>query len=48
MGDPNFRGLSKMEEDPVITQRMRDIARSEMCKPVANQFEKCAYEAVSN
>merc|ERR1719468_1138878 len=24
---------------------MRDIARSEMCKPVANQFEKCAYEA---
>ena len=28
LGDPYYRELSKMEEDPMIPQRMRDITRS--------------------
>ena len=27
LGDPNYRELSRMEEDPMIPQRMRDITR---------------------
>ena len=31
LGDPNYRELSKMEEDPLIPQRMRDITRTQLC-----------------
>ena len=27
LGDPTYRELSRMEEDPMIPQRMRDITR---------------------
>ena len=31
LGDPNYRELSRMEEDPMIPQRMRDITRYSEC-----------------
>jgi len=43
-GDPNFRGMSKMEEDPLITQRMRDIARTQMCDSFASTYNQCGKE----
>lgn len=43
-GDPNFRGMSKMEEDPLVTQRMRDIARTQMCDSHASAYNKCGGE----
>lgn len=36
-----------MEEDPVIPQRMRDIARTQMCKPFADAMNKCGKEHVN-
>ena len=47
-GDPNFRGMSKMEEDPLVTQRMRDIARTQMCVPYAKAYDKCGGEQVND
>ncbi len=46
LGDPSYRGLSKMEEDPLITQRLRDNARTSLCKPHTDRFSKCAKERV--
>jgi len=46
LGDPNYRGLSKMENDPLITQRVRDTARTVMCKEQAAAMGHCAKEAV--
>lgn len=40
LGDPFYRGLSKMEEDPMIPQRMRDIGR-ELCPDVVKEFCDC-------
>ena len=40
-GDPTFRGMSKMEEDPLIPQRMRDIARTQMCDDFAHAYNMC-------
>merc|ERR1712111_165215 len=31
LGDPYYRGLTKMETDPMLPARMRDTARSELC-----------------
>ena len=41
LGDPFYRGLSKMEEDPVIPQRMRDIIRTVYCLPEKDAFNEC-------
>ena len=46
LGDPNFRGLSKMEEDPMIPQRMRDIARMQLCTEVVESLNKCGKDHV--
>lgn len=48
LGDPNFRGLTKMEEDPLIPQRMRDIARTTFCDDFSEAVNKCGSEAVSS
>ena len=40
MGDPYYRGLSKMETDPMITQRMRDISRT-LCKEAGDTLQEC-------
>ena len=42
LGDPTYRGLSKMEEDPLIPQRMRDTARTQLCTPEFNKFRECS------
>ena len=47
LGDPHFRGLSKMEEDPMVPQRMRDIARTQLCTAEVDTFSKCSRTAVS-
>ena len=47
MGDPNFRGLGKMEEDPLITNRIRDISRIHLCPEATDEFNKCAARYVS-
>ena len=31
LGDPNYRGLSKMEKDPLVTSRCKEIARMMVC-----------------
>lgn len=41
LGDPTFRGLSKMEEDPLIPQRMRDISQNNFCKAEWQKFDEC-------
>jgi hypothetical protein len=46
LGDPFYRGLTKMEEDPVITQRMRDVSRVTLCAQHVKEFEKCGKDAV--
>ena len=46
MGDPAYRGLSKMEADPLIPQRMRDIARTQLCTEYVREFEKCSKDTV--
>ena len=38
LGDPNYRELSKMEEDPLIPQRMRDITRTQLCVPEVEKY----------
>ena len=38
--------MSKMEEDPLVTQRMRDIARTQMCDSQASAYNKCGGEQV--
>ena len=40
LGDPNYRGLSKMETDPMITQRMRDISRT-LCTKYGDLLNEC-------
>jgi len=40
LGDPDYRGLSKMEEDPMITQRMRDISRT-LCTEYGDKLNEC-------
>ena len=45
-GDPTFRGMSKMEEDPLIPQRMRDIARTQMCDDFAHAYNMCGKDNV--
>ena len=42
LGDPNYRELSKMEEDPMIPQRMRDITRTQLCIPEVRAFSECS------
>ena len=37
-----------MEEDPLVTQRMRDIARTQMCDPHASAYNKCGGEQVND
>ena len=44
LGDPYYRELSKMEEDPMIPQRMRDITRSQLCRDVVAAFANCSKE----
>jgi len=44
LGDPHFRGLSKMEEDPLIPQRSRDITRTQICTREHEEFCKCSKE----
>jgi len=44
LGDPNYRGLSKMEEDPLIPQRMRDISRTQLCTSEYEEFCACSKE----
>ena len=39
------RELSKMEEDPLIPQRMRDITRTQLCRPEVRAFAECSKEA---
>ena len=36
------RELSKMEEDPMIPQRMRDISRTQLCIPEVRAFAECS------
>eukprot|EP00095_Tigriopus_kingsejongensis_P005857 maker-scaffold38_size502422-snap-gene-0.17 protein:Tk05857 transcript:maker-scaffold38_size502422-snap-gene-0.17-mRNA-1 annotation:"c3orf68 homolog" len=40
LGDPYYRKLSNMEQDPMITQRMRDIAR-ELCPIPVKAMNEC-------
>lgn len=42
LGDPTYRELSKMEEDPMIPQRMRDISRTQLCIPEVRAFAECS------
>ena len=42
LGDPNYRDLSKMEEDPMIPQRMRDITRTQLCRDLVREFSECS------
>ena len=42
LGDPTYRELSKMEEDPMIPQRMRDITRTQLCIPEVRAFSECS------
>jgi len=44
LGDPHYRDLSKMEEDPMIPQRMRDITRTQLCTKEYEDFCKCSKE----
>ena len=37
-----------MEEDPLVTQRMRDIARTQMCDSHASAYNKCGGEQVND
>ena len=37
-----------MEEDPLVTQRMRDIARPQMCDSHASAYNKCGGEQVND
>ena len=39
-----FRGLSKMEEDPMIPQRMRDTIRTQICTAEAAAINDCGKE----
>ena len=41
-----FRGLSKMEEDPMIPQRMRDTIRTQICTAEAAAINDCGKEMV--
>lgn len=42
LGDPSYREMSKMEEDPMIPQRMRDITRTQLCIPQVKEFADCS------
>merc|ERR1712032_918044 len=44
LGDPYYREMSKMEEDPMIPQRMRDTTRSQLCRDVVADFANCSKE----
>merc|ERR1711878_174789 len=44
LGDPNFRGLLKREQDPLITQRMRECATRELCKNFRLAVNDCGKE----
>ena len=37
-----------MEEDPLIPQRMRDIARTQMCDELASTYNLCGKAEVRN
>ena len=45
LGDPFYRGLTKMETDPMLPARMRDTARSELCTDVVKAFTECTQRA---
>ena len=45
LGDPYYRGLSKMENDPMLPARMRDTARSELCQESVREFSACTQKA---
>merc|ERR1711974_458886 len=45
LGDPYYRGLSKMENDPMLPARMRDTARSELCQESVREFSECTQKA---
>ena len=38
--------MTKMEEDPLIPQRMRDIARTQMCDEFASAYNLCGKDQV--
>eukprot|EP00088_Acartia_fossae_P064915 TRINITY_DN79962_c0_g1_i1.p1 TRINITY_DN79962_c0_g1~~TRINITY_DN79962_c0_g1_i1.p1 ORF type:complete len:204 (+),score=28.13 TRINITY_DN79962_c0_g1_i1:28-612(+) len=42
LGDPKYRDLSKMEEDPLLPQRMRDISRTQLCAREYEDFCNCS------
>jgi len=42
LGDSTYRGLSKMEEDPMLPQRMRDITRTQLCVEMVKDFSECS------
>jgi len=42
LGDPTYRELSKMEEDPLLPQRMRDITRTQICTKEVEEYSDCA------
>ena len=44
LGDPFYRDLSRMEEDPMIPQRMRDITRTQLCRDEVRAFADCSKE----
>eukprot|EP00088_Acartia_fossae_P030702 TRINITY_DN3169_c1_g1_i1.p1 TRINITY_DN3169_c1_g1~~TRINITY_DN3169_c1_g1_i1.p1 ORF type:complete len:195 (-),score=30.28 TRINITY_DN3169_c1_g1_i1:169-753(-) len=45
LGDPTYRELSKMEEDPMIPQRMRDISRTQLCTSEFREFCQCSKDS---
>jgi len=45
LGDPYYRGLTKMETDPMLPARMRDTARSELCTESVRSFSECTQKA---
>ena len=47
LGDPNYRGLTKMETDPMIPQRMRDEARTSLCTEAHKAMIECGKDAVN-
>lgn len=47
LGDPHYRRLSNMEKDPMISSRMRDIARTDLCQDAVKRFTACTQREVS-
>jgi len=43
-GDPYDRSLNKLEEDPLIPQRVVDISKTVLCKEEGNEFDECVWK----